>query len=320
MMKDIDSIIARILAKEASMEEIITFGEWVNESEENRKAADILAEFWQCRAEQDDMYAQTSFCRNKDCIFGNEDSHQASGSKRSIGRLFLSIAASFLVLLVGYWYVNYNAHSETYVLVAQDNVETFMLPDSSKVVLNKNSKLTYTDQFLTKNRAVTLEGEGYFEVVENAGRKFTVDVGGSQIEVLGTKFNIDARNVAERIVTTLIEGSVMFRNGKHEELMSPNHQLTYYTKTGVLDYVAADAYVSIEWKDNVFRCKSMRIDDLMQELGEYYGVDIEVDSRYDTIVVSGAFSRDMPLERVLGIIQNSTYFRWKIDNGKVNIY
>ncbi len=321
--KDIDSIIAKVLAKEASVNEIIIFSEWINESEENRREADILSEYWEGQAESDNLYAEISFNKNKSRFF-DEDSSRPSESnpKKHMRNLLLSIAASLLLIVLAgaYWFMNNASPTENYILLAQNGIETFTLPDSSKVVLNKNSRLIYTNKFLTDNRTVMLEGEGYFEVTKKADKKFTVQVCNSQIEVLGTKFNVNARHADEYIVTTLVEGSVLFKNGKQQQLMKPNQQLTCYTRSGLIENVRTDAHLNTEWKDNIFRYNSIRMQELMKQLGDHYGTEIVIDERYRNIKVSGAFQREQSLEKILTIMQNSINFKWKMSDNKIVIY
>lgn len=321
--KDIDSIIAKVLAKEASVDEIIAFSEWINESAENRKEADILSEYWEGQADCENLHAEMSFNKNRDRLFGEESSRSSeSNSKRHLRNLLLSVAASLLLMvLVGsYWFVHNVSPTENYILLSQNGIESFTLPDSSKVVLNKNSRLTYTDKFLADDRKVVLEGEGYFEVTKKDGKKFIVQVGNSQVEVLGTKFNVNARHADEYIVTTLLEGSVLFKNGKQQQLITPNHQLTFYTRSGLIENVRTDAYLNTEWKDNIFRYSSIRMQELMKQLGEHYGTEIVIAGRYRDIKVSGAFQRDQSLEKILTIMQNSINFKWKMSDNKIVIY
>ncbi len=55
------------------------------------------------------------------------------------------------------------------------------------------STLSYPSRFDSDTRNVTLQGEAYFEVAKNPEKKFIVSTSHqSQIEVLGTHFNVEA--------------------------------------------------------------------------------------------------------------------------------
>ena len=84
------------------------------------------------------------------------------------------------------------------------------LSDGTNVWLNSGSKMEYPAAFTKRKgkREVTLNGEGYFEVAKDAKRPFVVQTGKYDIEVLGTKFNVDAYNKASSFSTALMEGSI----------------------------------------------------------------------------------------------------------------
>jgi transmembrane sensor len=89
-----------------------------------------------------------------------------------------------------------------------------ILPDGSRVWLNAASSIRYPVKFDLSARKVEITGEAYFEVakkLDKTGQKripFLVAAKGSQVEVLGTHFNINAYQDEEAMKTTLLEGSV----------------------------------------------------------------------------------------------------------------
>ena len=87
-----------------------------------------------------------------------------------------------------------------------------MLPDSTVVFLNSESSLRYPSSFKnSKERKVELKGEGYFEVTKDVEKHFIVStVHRSQVEVLGTSFNIEAYEESPEVSTTLIKGKINF--------------------------------------------------------------------------------------------------------------
>src|SRR5699024_6685187 len=67
---------------------------------------------------------------------------------------------------------------------------TKVLPDGSKVILNSNSSISYTDGFAKDKRELTLQGEGFFQVTKDPARPFTVHTGNIATTALGTSFNV----------------------------------------------------------------------------------------------------------------------------------
>ena len=87
------------------------------------------------------------------------------------------------------------------------------LPDNSFVWLNSGSKLSFEDSFNRKERTVTLIGEGYFDVAPDAERPFTVRCGDVSVLVKGTRFNVSAYPEDRYVVTSVVEGHVVFSDG-----------------------------------------------------------------------------------------------------------
>ena len=101
----------------------------------------------------------------------------------------LKIAAVFAVVITGYLYVD---SLETVVKTSIADKHSFLLPDNSEVVLNSNSTIEYNKNSWNNQRELTLEGEAYFKVTK--GSSFSVITPNGVVTVLGTEFNVFARD------------------------------------------------------------------------------------------------------------------------------
>ena len=107
----------------------------------------------------------------------------------------LRIAAIILLILtvgipVIYFSANEISTGKAAIEHSSDNgILTVYLADGSRVFLTEGSKLEYEKTFEEK-RNVTLEGEGYFDVMSDPNRPFRVNAGKVIVTVLGTSFNI----------------------------------------------------------------------------------------------------------------------------------
>jgi transmembrane sensor len=89
---------------------------------------------------------------------------------------------------------------------SEDSAMIVTLPDESKVYLNRNSKLTYAENFSGSNRVVHLSGEAYFEVA--AGEDpFFVYCRDTKSRALASAFNVMGYENRE-IEVSVIEGLV----------------------------------------------------------------------------------------------------------------
>jgi transmembrane sensor len=322
---DINKIIAKILSNESSPEEILMFSEWINKDSKNEKEFRIITDFWNTKPDEGAFSAEFSFEKNKESIFFEENASNTNSTTylKKYKTLFFSIAASLLILIsIGnIMYLLSHNGKDNFIYLAQNEITHLILPDGSEVTLNKYSKLSYSSDFSSKNRIVNLEGEGYFDVKHlEKNDKFIVEVGNSQIEVLGTKFNVNAHQLEKKITTTLVEGSILFKNGNQQILMTPNQQLTLYTQSNLIENKTIAADIDIAWKDRLYRYHSISLAELANELAKNYGVEIFVKEHLRDIKISGSFFQDQTIEEVLRIIGNSISCKWKRESNNIIIY
>ena len=96
------------------------------------------------------------------------------------------------------------------LIIPRGGENTVILADGTTVHLNAGSKLTYPVRFAGKRRIVALEGEAYFEVVQDESHPFVVQTHLGEVMVLGTAFNVNAYTDASVCYTTLVHGKVQF--------------------------------------------------------------------------------------------------------------
>lgn len=153
-----------------------------------------------------------------------------------------------------------------------------VLSDSTVVWLNAESSITYPVQFAGNIRKVLVTGEAYFDVTPNKEKPFVVEAGGTNIEVLGTEFNINAYEEESRIYTTLIEGKVLVDNGFGKNVVIlPNEQAVTGASADVI-VNEVDVSTVIDWKLGMFDFEDERLDDILSELARWYDLKIFFDS------------------------------------------
>jgi transmembrane sensor len=106
-------------------------------------------------------------------------------------------------------------------LQAGDLSAEFVLPDSSHVFLNKNSKITYPEKFEGTERPVYLNGEAFFEVNENKKAPFIIYCADTKTEVSGKSLNVRGYE-NEDVQVSVISGSVAFsdmRKGSDKKII-----------------------------------------------------------------------------------------------------
>lgn len=157
------------------------------------------------------------------------------------------------------------------------------LPDGSKVWLNSESKLIRPSKFTGKTREVRIMGEAYFQVAKNPNKKFIVSSGENiKVEVLGTKFNIEAYENDNYIATTLEEGSVrLLYKTKNKQLkslvMHPNQKVIYCKNTGMTKNQEAFVSSEIAWKDGKIILRNTPLEEALKKLSHRFNVDFTIE-------------------------------------------
>lgn len=172
------------------------------------------------------------------------------------------------------------------------------LPDHSKVNLNAQSSLTYHPYWWKINRNVQLKGEGYFEVQK--GRKFTVQSAMGSTQVVGTTFNILARD--EVYTVTCITGSVKVKSSVgFETILKPNSKAEIQTNGKIKVDTDIETFREISWKKNIFLFTASPVLKVFSEIERQYGVTIKTNINPSSLY-TGNFTKDQNVEEILGYV------------------
>ena len=137
---------------------------------------------------------------------------QQKTKQRTLWPLTARIAASVALLIGLAWLTRllFFPYYSMEVVTSGNEQKMFLLPDSSQVWLNKNSRLMYQPDFEGAERAVVLEGEAFFEVTHNPEKPFTVETAEALTTVLGTSFNLRAYPEEKTVELKVATGKVAF--------------------------------------------------------------------------------------------------------------
>lgn len=181
--------------------------------------------------------------------------------------------------------------STVYYMVQKDRVEYIEvrtnpgmvgmvnLPDGSKVWLNSSSYLRHPSKFAGDTREVEIEGEAYFSVQKDHGRKFIVQAPNNlKVEVLGTEFNMEAYKQNQFVTTTLVSGSVKleYRTAGQQLktiVMKPDDKMVYNASSGTMECRKAFVAGDIAWKDMKIVLRNTSLDETLNLLSKRFNVD-----------------------------------------------
>ncbi len=133
----------------------------------------------------------------------------------------------------------------------------------------------------------------------------------SEIEVLGTHFNV--RNYPENngIYTSLFEGKVKVVNGASNRILKPG-EVAFAAKNGNITVSLLDNPDDhIAWKENFFSFNNADLKDVMTELGRWYNFEVEFPDSIKSEKYSGKIGKDLTLNQVLEIL-GGTNLKYKV--------
>lgn len=168
----------------------------------------------------------------------------------------LKVAAIALILFSGNFLLQKDDQMEslpsfqTLYVPAGQRAE-LILPDSTKVWLNANSKLVYPSSFKEGIRQVELDGEAYFDVRHNGDNPFVVRTKSMNVTVLGTEFNVSAYSGIEEFNIALLRGSVELNSPdlSRKYRMTAGEQVLYRDGKYVSDQIGSMDY--FKWKEGL---------------------------------------------------------------------
>jgi Fe2+-dicitrate sensor, membrane component len=250
--------------------------------------------------------------------------------KRRSGISFkiLAVSASLAILITLSGLFLFNGKSDNGEQLLSTNTTSMgvqkevNLPDGSKVVLNGNSILSYTEAFGKKKREVVLNGEAYFDVTHNEEIPFIVRTGDVQVKVLGTTFNVESYQEDEFVNVTLETGKVSMNISKlkDEIIMEPNQQVIYNKESHEIQTFTVNAEKITGWKEGRHYYDAMPLRDITRKLKRYYDVDFKFGNEdIGDIIYTIEFDKKESINDILNIFSMERRLNFSMENNLITI-
>ena len=198
------------------------------------------------------------------------------------------------------------------------------LEDGTIVWLNAGSKFSCQPGFSQKNRQVTLEGEGYFEVARNEKLPFIVNAKEIDVKVLGTKFNVKAYSDDQEIAVTLAEGSVNMVDKAapaNSVIMVPQQQAVYNKLTGKTEVRKVSTDAICQWTTGAHFFNEVSFEEIAGQLEKAFDVTfICRNPERRKLRFYGEFRSTDTLNDILTIMSSSEKFTYRRNNNIIEIY
>lgn len=184
-----------------------------------------------------------------------------------------------------------------------------ILPDGSIVWLNAASSLRFPIAFAGGERNVSLTGEAFFEVAPMANKPFKVTIvsplgNGGTVEVLGTRFNINAYVDDAVVKTTLLHGSVKLTTQSSVQQVLRPGQEAFVDRGGKIEKVSkVDTATAIAWRNSALNLEG-DVKAVMQEIGRWYNLEIEYGGKIPVKSLKGQIPRNYPIADLISLLKS----------------
>lgn len=192
----------------------------------------------------------------------------------------------------------------------------YILPDSSVVILNADSKLSFNKYTYIWNRELYLEGEAFFMVEK--GSLFEVHAQNTKTTVLGTSFNIFSRENNLEVSCKTGKVSVEINNYDDKKVLNPGYKVRLLDKEVLSEVIIVNKENIAKWQTGKFSFSKVPLSDVLLELERQFDIRIECkDCKKSSY--TGHFYNDN-LEEALKMICIPMQMEYKIKNSTVQLF
>lgn len=220
-------------------------------------------------------------------------------------------------------YVNETEEQDSLVVynmlsVPKGGEYTLTLADGTTVWLNSESSIKFPVRFQGQKREVHLEGEAFFKVKHDTTAPFHVYVGGDDICVLGTSFNVCAYSGESFWHTTLVEGKVIVRHEGQELRLNPSGQYQLNTVTREVKVQNVDTELYTSWMNGKLFFKGFRLEDIVRQLERWYDFNMFYENEdLKELKFRGVINKYDSFDTVLKILEQTTDIQFTIHGNTV---
>jgi len=357
-----DMLIIKFLSGKADSGESERVIDWLNQKHDNRVYYFNLKRIWQESAvnSKSEDFINKSWERLKARMdaTANEISMIGKNADTSWNLRRIAVAACIAILFATSSFFGIQNYKLTgrneninRIIVPLGSRSRVILPDGSNVWLNSGSTLIYNTNYAGKEREVSLEGEGFFDVKHiSSNSPFIVSAGGINIKVLGTTFNVKCYPDEKIVETTLVKGKIEINTDEKSNLespliLSPNQKLTYIKEDNTiklsdihkdlqkeLDNISVprlegkenfqittkiNPEIYTSWKEGKLIFNGETLENLLPKLERFYNVKITLeDESMKSFRYTGTLE-EVTIEEVLRAIESTSPIRFEINKNKI---
>lgn len=254
----------------------------------NELSRQEFEEFIQFLAESKDLTDEVSRVPNDDWkesrkILEKIRKAQNQNNRRIVFRNWIWSGAAAIALLLTIAFIVWPPNTSQDIVYKTDFGETrnIELPDGSKVLLNANSELTWSENWEQQRfRTVSLDGEAFFDVAEIKAIPFLVKAADLKVVVKGTEFIV--KNRGKETDVFLESGKILVEILGEQTpalMMEPGDFIRRdHQEKKIVSSAMNDRKEKASWLDGMLEFQNQKMSDILKEFESLYGKTFEVEN------------------------------------------
>lgn len=232
-----------------------------------------------------------------------------------------AVAATVVLLSGLLWFFTKETETipvaQVAAVTADQKIEK-VLPDGSRVLLNRDSKLTYPESFADDSREVQLTGEAFFDIKPDPTKPFRIQVRNTTVQVLGTSFSIRAYTADVRV--TVRTGKVKFSTKTKEVTLVKDEQAVFDSKKDTLIKALRFDANAMAFKTGRLVFEKEPLSNIIATLNEVYHADIHLANEEFGKCPFNMNVTNENLEFVLSLTEETTGLHIRREGNRVILY
>lgn len=326
----LEDLIAKSLVGETSIEEEKHLHDWIAESPDNevtfntfKKTFELTSDHYKSgyTSQKIPIEIDQEWAKFVHTIENRGPKVVAMESSKSTH--WLSVAAIISLVIVSGLVINYLLTQNPVIeYQTAELIQEISLPDGSIVTLNKNSNLSYNKDFGKEDRTVKLNGEAFFAVKPNRKKGFLIRTKKTNIQVLGTSFNVEANDDSQRTKVVVATGVVAFSSNETDQvvtLKAGDVGILADTSHGKIVSRANDDINFLSWKTHKLIFEEDDLNTVIETINKVYESNILINT--STIVdcqVTVTFDQQS-LDAILSVLESTLNLTIETVDDKIEI-
>ena len=296
---NIEELITKYLTNEITAEENAYLLDWVISDDSNKKEFITTCQMWYTSS-----LLKNNFDSGKAYKKFLEHKSQETIKPKTI-ELWkkLSAVAAVAIITVGVFFL-YEAKPEM-VTVANSNQtnKTVVLSDGTQIVLQSGATITYPQEFSKKSRDISVEGTVFCNVKRDESTPFKISTKTLSVEVLGTSFEVSAKQNESHVIVESGKVKVAQNNTKNQSIIVKGER-TDITSKGFVTSKNNDINF-LSWKTGLLYFNKTPLQKVFSDIERHYSCKIVVkDSKIYNETITGTY-QDFTLPDIITLINSA---------------